>query len=1750
MIIAQGTINQFPQRPQLLCYNVNSVEVTLATNNTTTEAHSAIEVSIDTTNVTTYSASTSNNSISVGIVDSVKPEISISSTQHDGIVTEGGSFTFTLTADPVPYSAIMVDITAVDASTGHLSSLAASDSSSITVASDGSAQVEIGTSGTAQVSVTTTNDTANVRHGVIDISIDSVTNTVYTVVADPEDETDTLLNAIQVKIKDTVKPVISIATNSSKVSEGNNFIFSLSADPTPIAPISVDITVAELVATGHLSTLIGPNSSAIALASDGSTEVEIGTSGSVDVAVATINDATNKRHGEIKVSLVAGTYTDYAITTNTSQQVVEVKVEDQIAPEISVSSTKDDSSISEGESFKFTVTADIVPLATISVNLAISDNSSGHFKSVSPTVPIAMLNVNSVEVTLATNDTTTEAHSAIEVSIDTTNVTTYSASTSNNSISVGIVDSVKPEISISSTQHDGIVTEGGSFNFTLTADPVPYSAIMVDITAVDASSGHLSSLTASDSSSITVASDGSAQVEIGTSGTAQVTVSVTNDTTNVRHGVIDISIDSVTNAVYTVVADPEDETDTLLSAIQVKIKDLIVPKISINSVKDGQSVTEGESFIFTLNTDLAPLSPIEINLDIENDTGHFSQITPSAPIVLHNVKSKNITLSTYITDTVKHGEILISINDTNVTTYSKSPTNNSIMVRIKDSHISIVSIDSESNNGVVTEGENFEFTISTIPAPLEPIFVEFTAVDVGLTGHLGSLSSTSPVEIGANGFTRITVSTHLDAQNFRHGEIRIALSAINNKNYKIASEDNSKSIRILVKDRENPVVSITSNMDGQSIVEGGTFYFSLMVKPVPVVPILVALNIDDGDLGYFGSLSIDTPVKLDGSNPVEVVLFTRIVSVVNEPGNINVQIGSAQSNEYEVSQANRSVNVLIEKDIKSIVSITAHNQNLTAIEGESFRFSLHASPLPRIPIRVSLTANDGGTGHFARFLGPEQILVNTGGYGDGEISTRNISDKIGHGIITVTINPDPTYQISRTSSSIRIIILDNIESNVPEVSVKANPDSLVNSDHAQFIFTAIPAPLDEIKVEILVNQQGGAVRWRVPKTIMMMSERKTVSIPINMAINSTSNPKISVMVVDQPHYIANSDVAEMTISNSSVILAQGDQTRIAVASHVADVVLQIQNDTILEPEVSQSEISSLVTPIVSISVVADSIQEGQTAQFRLSSTQQIFNSIFIRVEQLGNFLNSTPPTQYSLNGENEGILELPTIDNQIAEPDGKITVSINQGHGYSLAESSASASVIVTDNADRKARQEQIALNIEQLVLQIDQAESELLDDTITNRIQSFSNDANNSHFKLGGQQNMKSLIIETGETINSNDILVRRLLDQSSFEFNIDTESDFMNSISVWGKSNFRNLNTVSNEIGDIGIGELFNGQLGFDTEIVPELVAGLGTIFTRTSVNLDSSFLGDIEFQTNSTQFNPYIGWKSAAGSSEIRSVIGIGFGDIVTNQSGYESSTFDSELYSFTLGGRVNLLRDQEKTGVDIAGLTNLKNIIVRGGEDTNQNIEMMNRFSRIGLEGIHNFDQIDGVMLTPKSSIGIVETNISGQSLLLSEVAGGIGYTSSFGLGFNGEGQIYTNQIGQIYEWKLRGSLSYDRNQDNLGLVMTVDSEHCSKCATNSESLFGASSSLISRQVRLEDDNIRFDTNQISTEISYGIEIGDEIGQLNPFVGVEYSGNEITQRQIGGRVSTISNIEFELVGTHDSKLGFNEDYSLKFNGFFNW
>ena len=2127
-----GHYNQTSPTAPVAMHNINSVEVTLTTTSTNTAVHGAIDVSINDTNETTYSASNSNDSITVGIKDSVKPVVSIASTFHDEIVTEGGSFTFTLSANPPPYSAIMVDITAVDSGTGQLGQLTYSDTSVIAVAVDGSAQIEIGSSGSAQVTVKTINETMNVRHGTIDISLDEVTNADYEIVDISTDitsevndvnlstnaiqvkikdstkpvvtissnknnlvvsegtsfnftltmtpaphsaitvninaadagtghlgsltgvnlstiavaadgstqveigpsgftqimvttlsdtvnvrhgevnitleevtnlaytiSTNSSQNAIQVKIKDNVKPVVSISStkNNNMVSEGNGFTFSLAATPAPISAIMVDMTAVEIVLTGHFGQITDSTSNTLSLAADGSFQVEIGTSGVADYSVATINDTSNVRHGEIKVSLKDVTNSEYRTATNTSQKVIQVKIQDQVAPIISITSAKNGQSIIEGENIVFRIEANLVPLSPISVNLDISDRKLGHYNAISPTAPILMHNISLVEVSLETNNTAKAEHGEIEISINDTNVTTYSASISNNSITVGIEDSIKPVVSIASIQNQGIVTEGtsftitltaipapfssimveisaidlgtghlgrlldsnsavisagldgstkvkigpsgssditvetivdvenvrhgeisvllddeinanynvttnssqqsvrvkvqdqvtpvisissakngqsivegedftfsieanlipltpiavkldiddgklghfngiipnspismhnvesidvvlttintnrvqhgeievsinvinvttyqastssdtitvgvrdsvnpivsissiknnevvtegSSFTFTLSATPAPYSAIMVDVIVVDANGNHLGQITDPDSALVAVGVNGSIQVEIGTSGLVQYTVATVNDASNVSHGEINISLDVVSRVDYIVT------TNTSQQAVSLKIKDQVAPVISITSAKDNQSITEGESFKFRIEANLMPLLPISVNLDLSDDNlGFYTLISTNGPISMHNVEFIDITFATNITTIVEHNEIVISVNASNETSYSASTSDNSITVGIRDSVKPVVSISSVKNNELVTEGASFTFTLSAIPAPLSLIMVDITATDFG-TGHLGQLldsdsaliavgaNGSAQIEIGTSGTTQVTVATINDTANLRNGEIKISLenvNAVTNVFYKLGTSLTENSIQVRIKDRITPIVSITSNKDGQSIIEGENFSFRLEVEPIPVTPIMVALEIDDGDLGYFGNLSIANPIEIGDSGSVDAVMFTRIVHTIAEPGTISVQVSEAKNLQYAVSNTNSSINIVIKKEIKSVVSIAAHNQNLTAIEGESFEFSLQASPPPRVPIQVTLAAFDGGTGHLIGFLGLNQILVRTDGYAEGTIATRNIVDKVGHGTIRVEILDDPSYLKSSNSFKIEVVVLDKVKSEISEVSVTAHSNPLDENGHAIFSFVAIPTPLEEIKVEILVIQQGDAILWRVPTTILMTGS-KSVAIPINMAIDPATNPKISVLIVDHPHYIANSEVAELVISENPVAFVQSDQTRIAIASQVADVVLQIQNDNLVEPETAQSEINSMVVPMVAVTALVDSIQEGQSAQFRFTSTQPLFKLIPINVTQSGNFLQSTPPNQFSLNGKNEAILELVTMNDYYAELDGKITISIIEGNEYVVMEGRESASILVSDIWDRKVREERIVSNIQSLLPQISQAEHKFLNDALIDRFQNSSSESRITGFNLNGHQNLKGLITKTGELSNHNETLVRRLLDQSSFELNIVPDSGLFNTISTWSKSNFKNLSATTFRTGDIGAGELFNGQLGIETEIKPEFIIGIGTSFTRAFADFGSPDFDDIVIQNNSYQLTPYFGWSAVDNSSELRSMIGIGSGEIVATQYGYEPSIFESELYSFAIDGRLELLAELNKTEVDITGQTNFNNLEVNGIEEIDENIALIRRFSRVALEGLHNFDFIEDGLVTPKFSLGILESNSNGHSAKLTEITGGIEFIMPLGLKIDGEGQIYLNQLSGANEWRLDGTLNYDSNQDNLGLAMFISSEFCSKCTIVYENTFGENTSLFGGEFDSGESELGNDVNKISTEFSYGINIDDEVGNFNSFVGLEISGNEITQRRIGGRVSANSNFEIELVGQQDSKLGLDEDYSLKLKGSLNW
>ena len=298
-----------------------------------------------------------------------------------------------------------------------------------------------------------------------------------------------------------------------------------------------------------------------------------------------------------------------------------------------------------------------------------------------------------------------------------------------NLISMGIVDKVKPVVSISMPSSQRVITEGADYSVFLSARPRPYSPISVSLTGADQGTGHFSNL------------PNSGSVEIGLTGAASFNATTTSNTTKKENGQINITIDNVTaNADYTV-------SPTLAEKkLQILIADSQPSVISIASILDGKSVVEGESFNVNLTADIEPLFPIQVALQVDDmNKGHFVSLTPGSPVTMVNTKSLAVAVTTQVASGISHGGITLSLPTPSVVSFSSDiaetplttpeipsrrfasytihSENISVEVGIRDSAKPVVSI--SSNASVITEGQPFEFTLTATPTPYAPIMVDF-----------------------------------------------------------------------------------------------------------------------------------------------------------------------------------------------------------------------------------------------------------------------------------------------------------------------------------------------------------------------------------------------------------------------------------------------------------------------------------------------------------------------------------------------------------------------------------------------------------------------------------------------------------------------------------------------------------------------------------------------------------------------------------------------------------------------------------------------------------------------------------------------------------------------------------------------------------------------------------------------------------------------------------------------------------------
>ena len=114
----------------------------------------------------------------------------------------------------------------------------------------------------------------------------------------------------------TSLPVVSLSGGGA-VSEGGSAAFTMSANPAPSSPLTVNLAISQ---TGSF----------VATGGTGSKTVAVPTSGSATYSVATVNDNTDEPNGSVTAAMAAGT--GYTLHATASNRAASVTVRDNDGP--------------------------------------------------------------------------------------------------------------------------------------------------------------------------------------------------------------------------------------------------------------------------------------------------------------------------------------------------------------------------------------------------------------------------------------------------------------------------------------------------------------------------------------------------------------------------------------------------------------------------------------------------------------------------------------------------------------------------------------------------------------------------------------------------------------------------------------------------------------------------------------------------------------------------------------------------------------------------------------------------------------------------------------------------------------------------------------------------------------------------------------------------------------------------------------------------------------------------------------------------------------------------------------------------------------------------------------------------------------------------------------------------------------------------------------------------------------------------
>ena len=693
------------------------------------------------------------------------------------------------------------------------------------------------------------------------------------------------------------------------------------------------------------------------------------------------------------------------------------------------------------------------------------------------------------------------------------------------------------------------------------------------------------------------------------------------------------------------------------------------PEPSVSIAANAESITEGAGATFTVTATPAPPENMDVYVRYGQIGGDFLATEPDESVavtIAANTTTGTLSLTTKADPSNNSGRIDAVLLDRHDTTSGSA--SYPYTVRGSKSAASIAVMDGPDvpqlmvkllrfSPRTVEEGTDLDFYLSLNHAPESDLPVTLSIREGPGTfapggDYVDAHTWTATIPAGARG-VMFSIPTVDDGAEEPNAIVRVRIESGNGYEVSdiklwdvtVADDDGPEGLgseQDGAQGGATPLPVVTIAADADTVTEGGAVTFTVTSDPAPAsdLPVNVGVAQEMGAGGNrVGSSWFDMVTVRAGESSATWTVTTMSDDVARADGEVVGRI--LWGNDYREGATSKVTVALIDDD-----GGTADTDGAP----EPTSVTTQTGP-PGVPLALVAEVK----GHIAHF----KARNHGAGVRDWTLILDRLEGRTGMSDAAIAAWlararlhgwQDGIQTLPKVQAALAALaaVPQQQPATLPVVTIAAGASPVTEGGDAVFTFTASPLPASPLAVSVTVAANGD---------YGIAGASRTVTIP------TTGSFTLTLATAD--------DTADEPDGSVTVTVTNGAGYRVGSS---ASGTVSIEDD-------------DLPPPAVSITAAAASVTEGGDASFTVSADRapdaDLTVTLSVSEAAGGDHVaadDEGAATVTIAKGGTQVVFSVPTVDDAVDEPDGSVTVTVNDGADYTVSSSRGAATVSVSDD--------------------------------------------------------------------------------------------------------------------------------------------------------------------------------------------------------------------------------------------------------------------------------------------------------------------------------------------------------------------------------------------------------------------------------------------------------------------------------------